>query len=235
MIEQEEFKTRNAEEKEVERAGRRTLDTVKAGEQLIEALEIGIAEDQKMWEWEQELAEVKASMSKAEIAQYEEQGKPIVAKPAPHQTLAVLKLSPSEHIFNCLQKIKASDFEEALMVIPFHLVLKLLGYLEGFMRTNKKTEMVCKAILFLLKIHHKQLVAYKLAFPEMESLKETLHAKLRAQKDLLGFNRAALEYLKREIESKTSTEFYDVAQILSETKKKKDAQKRKAQKRKSLK
>ena len=44
------------------------------------------------------------------------------------------------------------------MVVPFHLAIKLLTYLEVFMKANQRTELVCKAILFLLKIHHKQLV-----------------------------------------------------------------------------
>jgi len=59
---------------------------------------------------------------------------------------------------------KLTDFEEALLVIPFHLAIKLLSHLETVMRTNQRTELVCRAILFLLKVHHKQLVS-ALIFP----------------------------------------------------------------------
>lgn len=48
-------------------------------------------------------------------------------------------VSPDKYVLNVVEKIKANDLEEALLVLPFSKVLSLLSYIESWAKKVKMT------------------------------------------------------------------------------------------------
>ncbi len=65
---------------------------------------------------------------------------------------------------------------------------------------GREVELVCRCAFFLLKVHQNQIVANRSMLLFLVSLKEHTRGKLQSQEDLMGFNRAALGFLKRTLD-----------------------------------
>jgi len=104
-------------EEEVDRAGRRTLETVKAGERIIDALEIAEEEENK------------AKVYQAELAAAGPGAK--VAPPTVHPLLtATNSKTPAQYVLHVVAGIPSAELEEALLVLPFNHILQLIGCID---------------------------------------------------------------------------------------------------------
>jgi len=104
-------------EEEVDRAGRRTLETVKAGERIIDALEIAEEEENKAKVYHAELAAVGPGAK--------------VAPPTMHPLLtATNSKTPAQYVLHVVAGIPSAELEEALLVLPFNHILQLIGCID---------------------------------------------------------------------------------------------------------
>lgn len=110
---------------EVDSAGKQTMETLKAGERLIEAMDIG-DEEKNGW-LAYEAAKAKGLS-----------GQP----PQRHAILMAMgDIEPDRYVLDVLKKIKANDIEEALMILPFSKVMSLFSYIESWAKKVKKKYM----------------------------------------------------------------------------------------------
>ena len=58
-------------------------------------------------------------------------------------------------------------------------------------------------------MHHNQIVANRMMRPMLDSIRHELRANLQKQKDTMGYNRAALTYLRRDWEARNTADFFD--------------------------
>jgi len=180
-------------------AGKRTLETIKAGEKLAETIEMCEAEKKK-----NELQELiaKKDLSNEELQQRKSSTQPTETNPL------LLNLSPSAYLLRTLKGIRSSDLEEALYVLPFSNVIQFFDYLNEWIIEGKDIELNCRCLFFLLKSHHNQLIANKSIVKVLNSLRKNTRIQLQQFKDIVGFNHAALNYLKKNIELHTNKEFF---------------------------
>ncbi|CAG8542010.1 7989_t:CDS:10 [Funneliformis mosseae] len=149
---------------EVTSAGKQTMETLKAGERIMEAL--GIAdENAAAWEAYNQLKERSRNP-----------GPPPKSNPI---LVALGNLTGDQYVLRIIEKVRSTELEEALLVLPF------------------------------TKVHHDQIVANRLMRPRLDSLRTHIRIVLKRQKDLLGYNLAALKYIKRDWEINSTTEFFD--------------------------
>ena len=73
----------------------------------------------------------------------------------------------------------------------------------------------------MLKIHQNQIVSNRTFRPMLDSIKTHIRELVQRQKDMVGFNLAAMKFLKREWEEANSAEFFDLSKIEEVTKPKK--------------
>jgi U3 small nucleolar RNA-associated protein 12 len=66
-----------------------------------------------------------------------------------------------------------------------------------------------RMIFFLLKTHHHQIVANRIMRTALIPLRKHLRLALQRQKDIMGYNLAALQYLRRRNESDRTVEFFE--------------------------
>ena len=58
-----------------------------------------------------------------------------------------------------MQRVKVSELEEVLLVLSLHIVKDLLRIFADILETEREVEVVGRAVILLLKIHHGPLVA----------------------------------------------------------------------------
>ncbi|CAN6623903.1 U3 small nucleolar RNA-associated protein 12 [Trichomonascus vanleenenianus] len=183
----------------VERAGKQTVETLKAGEKLMEALDIGIKDLEELKEYEELL-----------------KTNPKAVRPPRNVILAAMKVSAEQYVFSVLQKIKPAQCEDALLVLPFDKVQSLLRFIEIWTEKRWNTPLVCRVLFFILRIHHKQIVAHKIMRPMIEQVRENLRSGIVASRNQIGYNIAGLDVMKRTWQLQHQKEFVDDMQLKEE-------------------
>jgi len=192
---------------EAEEAGKQTIETVKAAERIMEALEIYKEEVTKDGQYQEELKEAKGP----------------VVKPTPHVILATLKMGPSQYVLDVLKKVRASELEESLLVLPFHYVITLFTLFDEWLRAKQSIELCCKALFFLFRIHHNQIVANQVLIDVMSSLNQSTKTCINEAKSMVGFNLAALKFIQLDYQENDGSFFEDISTKVKSVKKKKRA------------
>ncbi|KAK7493105.1 hypothetical protein BaRGS_00015626 [Batillaria attramentaria] len=194
---------------EVSLAGKKTIETVKAAERLIEAVEIYSEETRKEVE---------------HAAQCKATGKEL-PPPAPHPLMvAHSATSPARFVLEIIKKIKSSELEEALLVLPFPTATELLSILEVLLNKGWETELTCRCLLFLLKIHHGQVTSTQVLLPVVDRLRTQATQRTDQLKDLVGFNLMGLQMLRLRMEERQEVKFFaDATAKFREKKKKRKA------------
>jgi U3 small nucleolar RNA-associated protein 12 len=178
---------------EVGAAGKQTTETLMAGERIVEALELGIADLNLVREWEEQRAT-----------------NPSIAPPQRNPIfLALGGISAETHVLNVLQRIKASALHDALLVLPFAMVPLLFTFLNIFALRSMNIPLTCRILFFMLKTHHRQIVASKTMRGMLDEIRVSLRQSLRRQKDEMGYNIAALKVVGMQIAEKSVKDYVD--------------------------
>ncbi|KAM4558542.1 WD repeat-containing protein 3 [Odontesthes bonariensis] len=187
-------------------AGKKTIETVKAAERIMEALEI-----------------YKEDLRKLEEHKYacERAGKEL-PPPKPNPILVAFgNVSSSRYVLDVIKKVRSSELEVSLLVLPFPYVPELLKLFNSYIQQGLEVELVCRCLFFLLKIHFGQITSNQMLLSVIDELRSNTFSKVSEIRDVMGFNSAALQFLQREIESKEEVTFFAEATGRLEEKKKK--------------
>jgi len=164
-------------------ASRKSTESVKGGELLMEALDL----------------------VEAELAEIEERalsGATSNNKRAAPSNPRFLGLSPHAYMIRCLRSIKAPDLEQALLVLPFHYVSRLVSMLLELAKKGLDLELCCRSAVFLLRVHFAQLVSARALVEQVAELQLVLRNAVGEYRTLIGTNLAGLKFMSREIEER---------------------------------
>uniref|UniRef100_A0A3Q3QZH0 Small-subunit processome Utp12 domain-containing protein n=1 Tax=Monopterus albus TaxID=43700 RepID=A0A3Q3QZH0_MONAL len=186
---------------EVAPAGKKTVETVKAAERIMEALELYNEETRKM-------EELKFACENAG-----KEVETLFSNPA-------FYICPSRYVLDVIKKVRSSELEISLLVLPFPYVPKLLKLFSSYIRQGLEVELVCRCLFFLLKIHFGQISSNQMLLSVIDELRTNTLSKVHEIRDVMGFNSAALQFLQREMESKEDVMFFADATGQMEKKKK---------------
>lgn len=183
----------DADNDEVAAAGKQTVETLMAGEKIMEALEIGIADHEIIEEWKA------ANLTQPKIA------------PPPRNPLflALGGISAETHVLNVLQRIKAGALQDALLVLPFSAIPMLFTFLNLFASQSMNIPLTCHILFFMLKTHHRQIVASKTMRLMLDGIRSNLRQALKRQKDMMGYNLAALRVVGNQVQEKGVRQYID--------------------------
>uniref|UniRef100_A0A8C4ERJ0 WD repeat-containing protein 3 n=1 Tax=Dicentrarchus labrax TaxID=13489 RepID=A0A8C4ERJ0_DICLA len=179
-------------------ASKKTVETVKAAERIMEALELYKEENRKL-----------------EVHKYacENAGKEL--------TNSLMLFQPSRYVLDVIKKVRSSELEVSLLVLPFPYVPELLKLFNSYIQQGLEVELVCRCLFFLLKIHFGQISSNQMLLSVIDELRTNTVSKVREIRDVMGFNNAGLQFLQREIESKEDVMFFaDATGQLKDKKKK---------------
>lgn len=183
-------------------ASRKTVGSEKAAESIMECLQVG--------------------------QDFDESGD----KELPPLMRAYNATSSDDYLMIMLEKIRPNDLEEALLILPFSTVCTLLDKIQTIADARKdRTELICKIVLFLMRIHQKPIVGNHSLLPILQTIINKLQSVVVELRDMIGTNHHALQLLQRDIESKDGVELFRDA---SKAKKKLDKKNKKRQQAKRL-
>lgn len=133
-----------------------------------------------------------------------------------------------DHMAETITRIKSSELEETLLVLPLDYVLNLLRILETLLQTKAgRTEVFCRIFFFVIEIHFGPLTAStsdsKLL---VQRLRKLVDLRLQELQDTVGFNLAALTFIQNAQEQREA--------LIEATAKFREKKKKRKQKQKAL-
>ena len=135
--------------------------------------------------------------------------RPSLAPPARHPLfLALGNVSAEAHVLATLQRIPAAALQDALLVLPFAAIPSLFTFLDLFARRGQNMPLTCRVLAFMLRTHHKQIVASRLMRPMLEEVRVSLRRALMEQKDRVGYNLAALRVVGMRVREGAEREYF---------------------------
>lgn len=183
----------DGEKAEVVDAGKQTTGTLMAGEKIMEALDLGMEDLEIVREWRQ----VKAA-------------NPNAAPPTRNPLyLALGNVSAERHVLNTMQKIPAAALQDALLVLPFSKLPALFTFLNMWAEREWNIPLTCRILFFMLKTHHRQIVTSKMMRPTLDTIRVSLRRVLVRQKDEMGFNLSALNFIGNQIREQSTKDYVD--------------------------
>ena len=185
----------DGEQSEAVEAGKQTMETLMAGEKIAEALAIGLEDLRLMQGYEN------SKMNSADAA-------PPSRNPV---YLANKNISAEAHLLKTVQKIHAAALQDALLVLTFDQACSFFLFLRIWAERKWNMPLTCRILFFLLKTHHKQIVASKQTRVLLDGIRSGLRQSLEQQKDEIGFNLAALQFLGRRMAELGTSDFIDEA------------------------
>ena len=175
----QQFKDLSLPGMEVTHAGQRSMETIRDGEKLMESLEIAMNE---------------------EIESMQNNHSTTISN-----NPLLLSLTIEEYVWKCLTGIARSDLDMVLSIIHFSHAYFILKQLDKLMKKKSvDVELSTRIILLLIHIHYKQLVQSQSdqdTFDLMQSLHEHVKSALQEQSQRIGFNIAALNFIKNRMKN----------------------------------
>ena len=158
-------------------AGKKTLETVSAADAIVEALDMASAEEER----------IREAADKSETS--------ITPNPL------LLGLSPSDYVLRAVSRVRGSELEQALLLIPFLDALRLLQFVCLWLKRGGNIELLARVAILLCRVHMQQLMATAAARTTLLEIRHLIQSRLQNVKDIWGFNVAGMEYLKRQVEN----------------------------------
>ncbi|GAV55124.1 hypothetical protein ZYGR_0AS04470 [Zygosaccharomyces rouxii] len=183
---------------------KQTVESLKAGERLMEAIDLGIPEIEAWEIYEKELQLWKKKKQGVEPE-----------RPQDNAILLAINKKPEEYIMDTLVRIKPSQLEDALLTLPFSYVLKFLKFLDTVLQDKKllhnNLSLICKNLFFIVQSNHRELVSQKNEElkQRITRVKNELREALKNNEDDLGFNIEGLKFVKQQWNLKHNYEFVD--------------------------
>lgn len=164
---------------------KKTVGSEKAAENILECLEVTEKYKEQLVEHENLQA---ASSS-------------IIPPPLPPPLMQALNVAtPDDFLLETFKRIRPSDLEEALLILPFSTVCEIIQLLPSLIERGDNIELINKILMFLLKLHHGPIVANHSLLHTLEKLQKVALEKVKELRDTVGYNFYGMQYLQNQIE-----------------------------------
>lgn len=128
------------------------------------------------------------------------------AKPQRHPLLAMRDVSAEAHLLSVFSSIPSSALHDALLLLSFSQLPALFVFFSIWLQKEMNIPLTCRILFFLLKTHHKQIVASRELRLQLDDMRGKLKDSLAKWKSVMGFNMAATRILgTRVAESRITT------------------------------
>ncbi|KAI9579694.1 WD repeat-containing protein 3 [Glossina fuscipes] len=144
--------------------------------------------------------------------QYELEGE---ITPTLHPLMKALDVkTTTDFLLITFARIRSSDLEEALLLLPFPMVCELLTRLPSLIeKRSDEIELISKVTMFLFKIHMKPISGARHMKSLLQQIINLLTSEVNALRDCIGFNLHSLGLLQTEVEKREDIElFYEALQ-----------------------
>ncbi|XP_012232010.1 WD repeat-containing protein 3 [Linepithema humile] len=139
--------------------------------------------------------------------------------------------STEDFLLETFKRVRASEMEETLLLLPFSAACDILQKLPTLLKRDYHAELLARLALCLIQAHHGPIVANQNLLPTLEIVKKLAVKKISTLRDTIGFNLHGMMYIQRILEEQEGIKFFRDASKNTEKKKKIRRNKEKAIKR----
>lgn len=127
-----------------------------------------------------------------------------------HPVLAHRNVSAEQYLLSVFQAIPSAALHDALLLLSFTTLPSLFVFLAIWIDRDMNVPLACRVLFFLLKTHHKQIVASRELRASLLDMQSKLRATLGKWKTVMGFNLAATKVLANRVEEDKTRTIEDV-------------------------
>lgn len=168
-------------------------EAARAADRLAEAVEAAVAEQVRLQEHEEELSLLRSRNA------------PLTDLPKFERDPRLLDRSPVDFLLLVVFQIPESEIESAVLLLPFGLAMHLSAFLGQACNAGKRVHQCVRILLLILRTHYAYLTSSAASaevFPILQRGQfEQLLASIRAEREIVGFNLAAMKHLRRQLDS----------------------------------
>ena len=188
MVDAEDIVPGEGKDMESELATKKSVETIKGAESILEAVE---------------------------IARSEKREKEANPRHVDHPLVIAYGSSSLQHfILDSIHRVRPAHLERSLLMVPFGYVPEIVEALTKCIEDRYRIELATRILLFLFKIHHNYVSKCINLFPLIDDLRLRIPAEIEEARDKISFNVAALKLLKLQLEDRDQVKiFKDVSQI----------------------
>ncbi|KXS14190.1 WD40 repeat-like protein [Gonapodya prolifera JEL478] len=181
------------EEDNVAAPGKKTKETLKAGERMIEALDVYSEEREK------ELQHQKAVKAN-----------PTNPPPPPPRSPYIVAtgdpdMSADRYVLRVFERIRQADLEEALLVLPLSKLPILIDVISRWVTKGWNSVLCSRILTYYSNTHFNQVTAMGSLRIPLETVRRKLRSNLEVHKTIVGFNLAAIRFALRDSDDFTGT------------------------------
>jgi U3 small nucleolar RNA-associated protein 12 len=114
----------------------------------------------------------------------------------------LLGYTVNEYVWRCLTRIAPSELDLVMAILPYRYALYILEKLNQQLSCNEMPPMVeyiSRIVLILIQIHQKTILLDHKVFPLINSLNQHMRKALLNERNMIGFNTAALSFVRNHI------------------------------------
>ncbi len=182
----------------------KTVQSLKAGERIVECIE---AADEERRQWDEHEMQVASLVA----AHGQEAAAPLVAaldKPTPSSLFRALssaasgnslngarERTPADLVLSTFERIPLPDVEEALLCMPVSILPSLFHYLKEWFAMRSNVVLATRVLDMALTLFHRHVIAMPHLRPQLVAIGGLERQALRDFKDVVGFNSVAMQLI----------------------------------------
>ncbi|CAH0719479.1 unnamed protein product, partial [Brenthis ino] len=163
---------------------KKTIGAEKAADSIMECLQIGL-------EYQKQVEEARGQFVQ-----------PPVLMAAYNCT------TPEDFLLETIKKIRSSELEEALLLLPFSAACSVVQQLPALLERGDAREAACRAALCLLRVHGAPLRSHAPLLKHLIQIQAKANMRLNELRDMVGFNLHALQWLRRDAEALAAEQLF---------------------------
>ncbi|RWS28730.1 WD repeat-containing protein 3-like protein [Leptotrombidium deliense] len=193
-------------------AAKKTSESLRGTERLIEAIDV----------FKEEISSQRSHELKCEM--FKKEGKEPPAAPARNPLMDVYRTEcPYRFMLEVIMRIKNSDLEEALLMLPFNYVVDILHIFTYHLQKGWEIELICRSVSFLSKIHFGEILSSAKLLPVIDKLRTLMIVRVDELRDVIGVNIAGLQLIHDELNAREEVALFTDAFSRFKDKKRKKA------------
>ncbi|KAJ1367123.1 hypothetical protein KIN20_027977 [Parelaphostrongylus tenuis] len=140
----------------------------------------------------------------------------------PHPLLAAYNSKSNDHfVVDVISKCSPSNLERALLMVPLSYIPDILSALSVCVQKRYRVEFCVRVAIFFIRVHQNYIINSTEMLPVLEKIAEEMPKGIMDVRDMTGFNLAALELLRLEVEEAQNLKLFpDISGVTNKQKKK---------------
>nr|XP_033322455.1 WD repeat-containing protein 3 isoform X2 [Megalopta genalis] len=113
-----------------------------------------------------------------------------------------------DYFVETVKRIRASDLEEALLLLPYSVACDILKMLPKLLQSDHQTELIARLALCLVETHHNPIISNPELLHTLETVKILAIKKVSQLRDMIGFNLHGMLHIQRIVEEKEGIQLF---------------------------